>query len=148
MVLQSKYFFYIRKSIYWQLCSENNFTKMCTRVRSQQRIRSGQFIVTFLHFQAGISWITYRSYFALWSCEFPARPCDLTTCNFFLWAYVKSNVYANNPTTIEELKINTRNFIHEITAEMCENAIINWTDRMRYLRMKSWYTLFSKHNCH
>lgn len=63
---------------------------------------------------------------------YPARSCDLTPCDFFLWGYVKSKVYANNPRTIEDLKTNIRNVIREIPVQMCENVMLNWTIRMRY----------------
>lgn len=36
--------------------------------------------------------------------NWPARLCDLTPCDFFLWSYLKSNVYINNPQTLLELK--------------------------------------------
>ena len=34
----------------------------------------------------------------------PARSPDLTTCDFFLWGYLKATVYARRPGTIEQLK--------------------------------------------
>lgn len=43
--------------------------------------------------------------------EWPPRSPDLTACDFFLWGYLKSVVYENNPTTLEQLK---RNIIREI----------------------------------
>ena len=43
------------------------------------------------------------------------RTCDLTPCDVFLWGYVKSQVYSDNPTTIEPLKTNIGCVIREIT---------------------------------
>lgn len=64
--------------------------------------------------------------------NYPPRSCDLTPCDFFLWGYVKSKVYANHPITIADLKTNIRTVIREIPAAMCENVMVNWTERMRY----------------
>ena len=33
----------------------------------------------------------------------PARSCDLTPMDFFLWGYLKSRLYSNCPTTIKQL---------------------------------------------
>lgn len=66
--------------------------------------------------------------------NYPPRSCDLTPCDFFLWGYVKSQVYADNPTTIEQLKINIERAIGEIQPNLCEKVMENWTNRMRYVR--------------
>jgi hypothetical protein len=34
----------------------------------------------------------------------PPRSPDLSTCDFFLWGYLKSRVYAHNPLTLADLK--------------------------------------------
>jgi len=36
--------------------------------------------------------------------NWPSRSCDLTPLDYFLWDYVKSQVYKNNPQSIPELK--------------------------------------------
>ncbi|CAH0554705.1 unnamed protein product [Brassicogethes aeneus] len=46
--------------------------------------------------------------------NWPARSCDLTPLEFFLWGYVKSLVYANKPQTIEALRDNIRHVIGEV----------------------------------
>ncbi|GFS70631.1 putative DD41D transposase [Trichonephila clavipes] len=35
--------------------------------------------------------------------NWPPRSCDLTQLNYFLWSYVKSLVYADNPQTLDYL---------------------------------------------
>lgn len=42
--------------------------------------------------------------------EWPPRSPDLSPCDYFLWGYLKSVVYENNPTNLEQLK---RNIIQE-----------------------------------
>jgi hypothetical protein len=44
----------------------------------------------------------------------PPRSPDLSTCNFYLWGYLKGEVYETNPHTLDELKENIRNTI-EVT---------------------------------
>jgi hypothetical protein len=43
--------------------------------------------------------------------EWPPRSPDLSPCDYFLWGYLKSVVYENNPSNLEQLK---RNIIQEI----------------------------------
>ncbi|CAK9799157.1 hypothetical protein ANTPLA_LOCUS1913 [Anthophora plagiata] len=63
--------------------------------------------------------------------DWPPRSPDLTSPDFFLWGYLKGQVYANKPTTIEELKDNIRKEIQEITQETCENVMKNVVERAR-----------------
>jgi hypothetical protein len=44
----------------------------------------------------------------------PRRP-DLTPCDFFLWGYLKAQVYQHRPQTLEGLK-------EAITQECCHSA--------------------------
>jgi hypothetical protein len=59
------------------------------------------------------------------------RSCDLTPCDFFLWGFVKSHVYANKPQTIPELKVEIRRVIGEIEPQLCGNVIENFVKRTR-----------------
>lgn len=40
--------------------------------------------------------------------SWPPRFPDITPCDFFLWGYVKSNVYVDKPRNIQELKKSIR----------------------------------------
>lgn len=57
--------------------------------------------------------------------DWPARSCDLTPLDFFLWGFLKDQVYTNNPQTIDELKNNIRAAIAEINLHMCDKVIEN-----------------------
>ena len=46
--------------------------------------------------------------------NWPPRSCDLTPLDFFLWGYLKSKVYANKPTTVQQLKDEIRRHIGEM----------------------------------
>ena len=48
--------------------------------------------------------ISRTNYLKKFWCHWPPRSCNLTPCDFFLWGFVKSRVYANKPATIPELK--------------------------------------------
>lgn len=40
--------------------------------------------------------------------SWPPRSCDLTLCDFFLWDYLKSQVYENKPRDLDQLKAEIR----------------------------------------
>lgn len=62
--------------------------------------------------------------------DWPPRSCDLTPLDFFLWGYLKSKVYANNPTTTQDLKHNIRNEIEAIDPLILQKVIDNFDIRM------------------
>ncbi|GFU72696.1 putative DD41D transposase [Trichonephila clavipes] len=66
--------------------------------------------------------------------NWPPRPCDLTPLDYFLWGYVKSLVYADNPQTLDHLEDNIRRVIADIRPQMLEKVIENWTSRLDYIR--------------
>ncbi|MEM8940500.1 MAG: hypothetical protein AAGC64_14275 [Bacteroidota bacterium] len=49
--------------------------------------------------------------------NWPARSPDLSPLDFFLWGYLKSKVYKNNPTTLQDLKRNITAEINMISAD-------------------------------
>ena len=52
------------------------------------------------------------------------RSPDATTCDFFLWGYVKDQVYAPPvPASIPELKVRIRTAIETITADMLQTFL-------------------------
>jgi hypothetical protein len=48
----------------------------------------------------------------------PLRSPDATPCDFFVWGYVKDQVYVPLPASIPELKVRIRTAIETITADM------------------------------
>lgn len=66
--------------------------------------------------------------------NWPARSCDLTPLDFFLWGALKDKVYADNPQTIDQLKQNIRAEIAQIGQETVDNVLENWCSRMAYCR--------------
>lgn len=55
---------------------------------------------------------------------------DLNPLDFFLWGYVKSNVYKQPSRTIEELKDKVTQFINHIPIDMCQRVISNFRKRV------------------
>ncbi|KOC70342.1 hypothetical protein WH47_02846 [Habropoda laboriosa] len=66
--------------------------------------------------------------------NWPPRSCDLTPLDFFLWGFLKSKVYPNNPETIDELKDNITVAINETEFQLCENVMENWVKRIRLMK--------------
>lgn len=66
--------------------------------------------------------------------NWPPRSCDLTPLDFFLWGYVKSLVYTNNPQTSDDLKVNITRVIREIQPNLLERVIENWVRRLDVCR--------------
>ncbi|GFV03461.1 putative DD41D transposase [Trichonephila clavipes] len=54
--------------------------------------------------------------------NWPPRSCDLTPLDYFLWGYVKSLVYADNPQTLDHLEDNIRRVIADIRLQMLEKS--------------------------
>jgi len=53
----------------------------------------------------------------------PPRSPDATPCDFFLWGYVKNQVYVPPlPASIPELKVRIRTAIQTITADMLQTV--------------------------
>ena len=60
----------------------------------------------------------------------PARSCDLTPLDYYLWGAVKDKCYSDKPETIYALKDNIREAIGEIQLHTIDNVLKNWTDRI------------------
>ena len=55
--------------------------------------------------------------------EWPARSCDLTPCDFFLWGWAKEEVYRRNPKDIEELKTVIKDVLTNVPIEMLQKSV-------------------------
>lgn len=61
----------------------------------------------------------------------PARSPDLSTCDFFLWGYLKSKVFMSPaPHTIQELKNRIQNEIEQIPVEMLQRVMSDVSRRL------------------
>jgi hypothetical protein len=60
----------------------------------------------------------------------PPRSPDLTPPDFFLWGYLKGNVYKNKPRTIDELRENIRREIQAVTPNTLAATFTNMQRRV------------------
>jgi len=63
--------------------------------------------------------------------QWSPRSPDLSTCDYFLWGYLKSRVYENKPRSLQQLKQNIREEIKKISKELCHRAFENFEKRLR-----------------
>ena len=61
----------------------------------------------------------------------PARSPDLTPCDFFLWGYLKAEVYKHRPQTLKALKDAIREEVAAIPPEMTNTVMENFRERLR-----------------
>jgi len=59
----------------------------------------------------------------------PPRSPDLSTCDFFLWGYLKSRVYAHNPRTLNDLKEAIRQEIRPIDCQLLSRVMGDFKQR-------------------
>ena len=57
------------------------------------------------------------------SQEWPARSPDLTPCDFFLWGWLKEQVYSTKPRNLEEFKGKTREVMTSIPQEFLVKSV-------------------------
>lgn len=62
----------------------------------------------------------------------PPRSPDLTPMDFFLWGYVKSVVYKNQPTTVDNMKQKIRDAFQTITPNMLSNVRKSFEKRVTF----------------
>ncbi len=71
------------------------------------------------------------------SVNWSPRSCDITPTDYFLWGYVKSQVYTDKPQTLNDLEANIRRVIGGIQPQLLERVFENWTSRLGFLRERN-----------
>jgi hypothetical protein len=61
----------------------------------------------------------------------PPRSPDLSSCDFFLWGYLKSKVYANGLNSLQDLRRNIEQEIREISHEKRQKVMRNFVWRLQ-----------------
>ena len=67
--------------------------------------------------------------------NWPSRLCDLTPLDFFLWGYLKSKVYVNNPTTTCALQKEIKRCINEIQPQLYRKIMKNLDEKVRMYQL-------------
>ena len=62
--------------------------------------------------------------------SWPPRSPDLSCCDFFLWGYLKSKVYADKPRDLAHLRANIERETRRITPAICKKVITNFKKRL------------------
>ena len=65
--------------------------------------------------------------------KLPARSPDLTPCDFFLWGWLKEQVYSTKPQNLEEFKGRTREVMTFIPQEFLvklADAVHGWLEKL------------------
>ena len=60
----------------------------------------------------------------------PPRSPDLSSCDFFLWAYLKGRVYTHNPCNLKELKDSIRQEVLTIDQQLLARAMDDFKRRI------------------
>lgn len=68
--------------------------------------------------------------------NWPRRLCDLTPCEFYVWGFIKPEVYRKRMWTIPEFKEEIRRVILTIELEDCGYMIINFLKKLRERHMR------------
>ena len=64
-------------------------------------------------------------------CTWPPRSPDLAVCDFFLWGFIKDNVYVPPlPKTLPELRKRINTAIENVTQDMLERVWREWEYRL------------------
>jgi hypothetical protein len=73
--------------------------------------------------------------------HWPPRSFHLSVCDYFLWGYLKSEVYINKPHNIQELKDSIRLEIADLEEEMLGRAMENFKERLQECIQKEGHLL-------
>lgn len=65
--------------------------------------------------------------------EWPPYSPDLNPCDFYLWGFLKDRVYANRPTSIEELQDKIKSEIISISPEILQKVASSFLERLHYV---------------
>lgn len=63
--------------------------------------------------------------------EWPPRSPDFSSCDYFLWGYLKSNVYIDKPRTLEALSETITCEIEKIPRAMLERSMDDFATRLQ-----------------
>lgn len=63
--------------------------------------------------------------------QWPPRSPDLSPCDFFLWGYLKAEVFKDHPTSLNQLKEAIQEEIEGISSDMLVRVMENFQERLQ-----------------
>ena len=69
--------------------------------------------------------------------KWPARSPDLTPCDFFLWGWLKEQVYAASPKTLDELEERIREVLASVPQDFLQRSVASVPRRLEKLVSKA-----------
>lgn len=79
---------------------------------------SARIVTNYLNNTFGDRWIGRHG-----PIHWPARSPDLTTCDFWLWGYLKSKVYQRRVQNVEDLRERIIDAVENIAADMVQRSV-------------------------
>ncbi|GBL83841.1 hypothetical protein AVEN_132714-1 [Araneus ventricosus] len=67
----------------------------------------------------------------------PPRSPDSTTCDFWLWGFLRDNIYRKRPASLPDLKDSIRRHVRDIPADSLRSAVENMVLRLEHIVEKS-----------
>ena len=74
--------------------------------------------------------VPWAPHFAFWRCAMAPRSPDLSSCDFFLWGYLKGRVYTHKPRNLNELKDAIRQEVLTINQQLLARAMNDFKQRI------------------
>ncbi|GBM95766.1 hypothetical protein AVEN_182714-1 [Araneus ventricosus] len=63
----------------------------------------------------------------------PPRSPDVTPCDFWLWGFLKDNIYRKRPASLPDLKDSIRRHVLDIPADSLRSAVENMVLRLEHI---------------
>ena len=77
-------------------------------------------------------WFPNRLISRFGDISWPSRSPDLSSCDFFLWGWLKARVYEDKPRTLLELKESIRQHIAQIDDDLLKRVDANFRTRLQH----------------
>ncbi|XP_068233554.1 uncharacterized protein [Palaemon carinicauda] len=113
-----------------------NVDRYCHMIETFLRPKINQFVLDHEEEEVWFQQDGATAHTARWSMEMlkrvvPWMSPDLSPCDFFLWGYLKAEVYKHRPRTLQELKDVIRQEVAAIPREVTRRTMDNFRERLR-----------------
>lgn len=129
--LKADQYIELLKEEFFPFCHQNDYINDYWFMQDGARPHRTENVFTALNQQFGprIIGLDYPRYFE-GGIEWDPYSPDLNPCDYFLWGYLKSKVWATSPRTIPDLKNAITNEINQIDSDLCKRVISSFQNRL------------------